>query len=77
MNLIFPQKYSSMGLSKEDFNALRPKKEVNEKLFKNSKKAQIKEIFEATGIKYKIGKFEGIYKRAIEIVASKYFHISY
>lgn len=31
-------------------------------------KKDIKEIFESIGIKYGIGKFEGVYKRAKEIV---------
>ncbi|CAD8057130.1 unnamed protein product [Paramecium sonneborni] len=52
--LLFPEKFSHMGLSEQDFLSLRRKQEI-------------KEIFESIGIKYGIGKFEGIFKRAKEI----------
>ncbi|KAM3131622.1 hypothetical protein pb186bvf_016286 [Paramecium bursaria] len=54
VELLFPQKFSHMGLSQEDFLRIRPKREI-------------KEIFESIGIKYGIGKFEGVFKRAKEI----------
>lgn len=44
-----------MGLTEQDFLMLRNKKDI-------------KQIFESIGIKYGIGKFEGIFKRAKEIV---------
>ena len=42
--LLFPSKFSHMGLSKEDFALKRSREEI-------------KEIFESIGYKYKIGKF--------------------
>ena len=57
---LFPQKFSHMGLSEQDFNKLRGRDEVNFKMnyFK------IKSIFESIGFKYGLGKFQGIYNRA-------------
>jgi len=46
--LLFPEKFSHMGLVPEDFTLKRPKEEI-------------KEIFEKIGFGYKIGKFLGIY----------------
>ena len=53
-----------MGLSEEDFAMLRPKAEVFDYLHYYSK---IKNIFEAIGIKYGIGKFEAIFSQAKRI----------
>ncbi|CAD8058098.1 unnamed protein product [Paramecium sonneborni] len=52
--LLFPEKFSHMGLTEQDFLMLRNKKDI-------------KQIFESIGIKYGIGKFEGVFKRAKEI----------
>lgn len=52
--LLFPEKYHFMGIDKEDFALRRYKYEI-------------KDLFEKVGFKYKVGKFEGIYMRALEI----------
>lgn len=49
--LLFPEKFSHMGLIPEDFTLKR-------------QKSEIKEIFDSIGFCYKIGKFNGIYGRA-------------
>lgn len=62
--LLFPEKFAHMGLSKEDFEKLRPKNEVIQIVIYFSK---IKNIFEAIGIKYGVGKFEAIFSYAKRI----------
>ncbi|KAL4491814.1 hypothetical protein ABPG72_006069 [Tetrahymena utriculariae] len=54
VSLLFPKKYDYMGVEQDDFKIKRHKYEI-------------KDIFEKIGYKYKIGKFEGIFKRALEI----------
>ncbi|EGR29619.1 hypothetical protein IMG5_152210 [Ichthyophthirius multifiliis] len=53
VNLLFPQKYHYMGVDEQDFLLKRNKQEI-------------KEIFKSIGFDYKAGKFEGIYRRALE-----------
>lgn len=42
----------------------------NNDFLKKRSKDEIKNIFEGIGISYKIGKFNGIYNRAIELEGS-------
>lgn len=55
IELLFPTTFLELGITEEDFNLLRDKEEI-------------KLIFENIGFKYKIGKFQGIYTRAQELV---------
>ncbi|KRX04848.1 hypothetical protein PPERSA_06482 [Pseudocohnilembus persalinus] len=63
VQLLFPQVYEHMGVSQQDFQKKRPK-------------AEIRSIFEAVGIKYKTGKFEGIFARAMEIEGTQEEEVS-
>lgn len=58
IHLLFPQKYSDMGLTEEDFKKKRTKEDI-------------KGIFNAIGLTYKIGKFEAIFQRA-QIIEGSY-----
>jgi hypothetical protein len=53
--LLFPNAFEEYGITKEDFELLRPKEEI-------------RDIFEKVGISYGTGKFEVIYARAQELV---------
>jgi hypothetical protein len=54
VELLFPQRFADLGLTRDDFFMPRPKEEI-------------RTIFTRIGIEYKQGKFEGIYQRAQEI----------
>jgi len=57
VGLLFPQRFSDIGVGKDDFEALRPKEEIR-KMFAN------------IGYAYKPGKFEGVFQRAQQICGS-------
>ncbi|KAL4498490.1 hypothetical protein ABPG72_019608 [Tetrahymena utriculariae] len=52
--LLNPYQHSALGLKEEDFSKLRPREEI-------------RELLSAIGYNYKIGKFHGIFQRALEI----------
>lgn len=75
LHLLFPSKYDYLGVDETDFNTLRHKYEVTSTpcerhatRLTHRPHAQIKDIFAKIGFTYKIGKFEGIFRRAVEIV---------
>jgi len=57
VGLLFPQRFSEMGVGNQDFEALRPKE-------------QIRKMFANIGYAYKPGKFEGIFMRAQQLCGS-------
>jgi len=57
VELLFPQRFADLGLTKDDFFMPRAKEEI-------------RTIFTRIGISYKQGKFEGVYQRAQELEGS-------
>ena len=57
VDLLFPNTFTELGISEADFSALRSREEI-------------KELFEEIGYKYKIGKFNAMYNRALEFSGS-------
>jgi len=63
VGLLFPQKFSEMGIDNQDFEALRPKE-------------QIRQMFANIGYAYKPGKFEGVFMRAQQLCGSESDEVS-
>ena len=52
--MLFPSNYSELGIEEKDFRRLRSRDEI-------------RQMFEAIGFSYKIGKFNAMYNKAKEI----------
>ena len=52
--MLFPSNYSELGIEEKDFRRLRSRDEI-------------RQMFEAIGYSYKIGKFNAMYNKAKEI----------
>jgi len=58
IGVLFPQRFSEMGIDKADFDTPRTKEEI-------------RQLFSNIGYNYKAGKFEGLFMRAQEICGSQ------